>query len=68
MEAVFTVESLVALLTLTILEIVLGVDNIIFLAIVTQAFPRRSSPSRDGWVSGWRSSAASSWSSASRGS
>ena len=36
----FTTQNLVALLTLTILEIVLGVDNIIFLAIVTQDVPK----------------------------
>lgn len=40
MEALFSVQSLVALLTLTILEIVLGVDNIIFLAIVTDGLPK----------------------------
>jgi len=34
-----TVQALVALLTLTVLEIVLGVDNIIFLAIVTADVP-----------------------------
>lgn len=44
MEALFTVESLVALLTLTILEIVLGVDNIIFLAIVTNGLPKDKQP------------------------
>ncbi len=36
MGAVFTPENLIALFTLTVLELVLGVDNIIFLAIVTQ--------------------------------
>ncbi len=36
MAAVLTPENLIALLTLTILELVLGVDNVIFLAIVTQ--------------------------------
>ncbi len=40
MESLLTVENAVALLTLTILEIVLGVDNIVFLAIVTQDVPR----------------------------
>lgn len=35
----FTVANLVALFTLTILELVLGVDNIVFLAIVTQDVP-----------------------------
>jgi len=40
MADIFTVQSMIALLTLTILEIVLGVDNIIFLAIVTQDVPK----------------------------
>ena len=35
MELLFTVENLVALLTLTAMEIVLGIDNIVFLAILT---------------------------------
>jgi predicted tellurium resistance membrane protein TerC len=39
MAEVLTIQSLVILVTLTILEIVLGVDNIIFLAIVTQDVP-----------------------------
>lgn len=40
MAELLTVQALVALLTLTILEIVLGVDNIIFLAIVTADVPK----------------------------
>jgi predicted tellurium resistance membrane protein TerC len=40
----FTAQHAVALLTLTILEIVLGVDNIIFLAIVTQDLPKEQQP------------------------
>jgi len=39
MAELFTVEALIALFTLTVLEIVLGVDNIIFLAIVTADVP-----------------------------
>ena len=39
MAGLLTPENLVALLTLTILELVLGVDNVIFLAIVTQDVP-----------------------------
>ncbi len=39
MAEIFTPENLVALITLTILELVLGVDNVIFLAIVTQDVP-----------------------------
>lgn len=34
MEALSTVENLIALLTLTSLEIVLGIDNIVFIAIL----------------------------------
>jgi predicted tellurium resistance membrane protein TerC len=40
MAELLTVQNAVALFTLTILEIVLGVDNIIFLAIVTQDVPK----------------------------
>lgn len=39
MMEIFTPENLVALFTLTVLELVLGVDNVIFLAIVTQDVP-----------------------------
>ena len=37
--SLFQVESLIALLTLTFLEIVLGVDNIIFISIVSNKLP-----------------------------
>ena len=36
---IFSVEALVALLTLTLLEIVLGIDNIIFIAILVGKLP-----------------------------
>ena len=39
MEAIFSGEGLIALLTLTFLEIVLGVDNIIFISIVSNKLP-----------------------------
>jgi predicted tellurium resistance membrane protein TerC len=39
-----TVQNLVGLFVLTVLEIVLGVDNIIFLAIVTSGLPRDKQP------------------------
>jgi len=39
METIFTVDGLVALLTLTILEIVLGIDNIIFISILVEKLP-----------------------------
>jgi predicted tellurium resistance membrane protein TerC len=39
-----TTENLLALLTLTGLEIVLGIDNIVFLAIVTGKLPKAQQP------------------------
>ena len=35
MEIFFELETYVALFTLTIIEIILGIDNIIFISIVT---------------------------------
>ncbi len=37
----FTVDAIVALLTLTFLEIVLGIDNVIFISIVTGKLPEQ---------------------------
>ena len=39
MDAVFTSSSLLALITLTFLEIVLGVDNVIFISILSSKLP-----------------------------
>ncbi|MDJ1484810.1 TerC family protein [Cytophagaceae bacterium YF14B1] len=39
-EVLFTTEGLVSLLTLTALEIVLGIDNIIFISILADRLPR----------------------------
>lgn len=39
MEGLFTVDALIGLLTLTALEIVLGVDNIIFISILAGKLP-----------------------------
>ena len=39
MENLFTAEALIALTTLTAMEIVLGIDNVIFLAILTARLP-----------------------------
>jgi predicted tellurium resistance membrane protein TerC len=39
MEILFTGEGIIALLTLTILEIVLGIDNIIFISILVGKLP-----------------------------
>jgi len=40
-ETLFTFASLVSLLTLTVLEIVLGIDNIIFISIVAGKLPKK---------------------------
>lgn len=41
MEILLTSEGLIALLTLTFLEIVLGVDNIIFISILSNRLPKK---------------------------
>jgi predicted tellurium resistance membrane protein TerC len=41
MDALFTVDGVVALLTLTALEVVLGVDNVIFISILAGKLPRQ---------------------------
>lgn len=39
MDALFSVDSAIALITLTVLEVVLGVDNIIFISILAGKLP-----------------------------
>jgi predicted tellurium resistance membrane protein TerC len=39
MDALFTTENVIALATLAGLEIVLGIDNVVFIAILTQRLP-----------------------------
>jgi predicted tellurium resistance membrane protein TerC len=39
MAEVFTAEALIALLTLTVLEVVLGIDNVIFISILAGKLP-----------------------------
>ncbi|WP_322489486.1 TerC family protein [Chloroflexus sp.] len=39
MEAIFSVENLLALITLTVMEIVLGIDNVIFISILAGKLP-----------------------------
>ena len=40
MDILFHAETYISLLTLTLLEIVLGIDNIIFISIVTNKLPK----------------------------
>ena len=44
MDALLSVDALVALATLTLMEIVLGIDNIVFLAIVVGRLPEAQRP------------------------
>lgn len=44
MSDLFSFQSLVALLTLTALEIVLGIDNVIFIAILSGKLPKEQQP------------------------
>ncbi|MFN0070774.1 MAG: TerC family protein [Chloroflexota bacterium] len=39
LESLFTVDALVALLTLTLMEIVLGIDNVVFISILASRLP-----------------------------
>ncbi|MBG0790204.1 MAG: TerC family protein [Desulfovibrionaceae bacterium] len=42
LEGLFTIENLIALVTLSSLEIVLGIDNIVFVVVVTNKLPEAS--------------------------
>lgn len=44
MAELFTADNLIAFLTLLALEIVLGIDNVIFIAILTAKLPESQRP------------------------
>jgi predicted tellurium resistance membrane protein TerC len=44
MESIFTADNLVALVTLAALEIVLGIDNIVFISILSAKLPEEQRP------------------------
>lgn len=44
MAEIFTAEHMLALLTLTVMEIVLGIDNIIFISILASRLPKEQQP------------------------
>ena len=46
MEGLLTADAIIALITLTVLEIVLGVDNVIFISILAGKLPGGSAGSR----------------------
>lgn len=49
MTEILTAENLLALLTLTLLEVVLGIDNIVFLSILTGKLPADQRPRARRW-------------------
>ena len=65
-ELLTSAEAWAALLTLTALEIVLGIDNVIFLSVIVSRIPPRkpSAPARSGCCWRWysASSCSASWS------
>ena len=49
LEALFTAEGLISLITLTVLEVVLGIDNVIFVSIIMGRLPRSQQKSARTW-------------------
>lgn len=43
-DALFTADGLIGLFTLTILELVLGIDNIVFISIIAARLPEKEQP------------------------
>jgi predicted tellurium resistance membrane protein TerC len=51
MEHLFTTESLISLLVLIVLEVVLGIDNVIFVSIILNRLPKeKQSKARTTWM------------------
>ncbi len=44
LESLFSAAGLISLLTLTVMEIVLGIDNVIFISILTGRLPKEEQP------------------------
>ncbi|WP_299461489.1 TerC family protein [uncultured Microscilla sp.] len=49
MEHLFTTEAAISLLSLTVLEIILGVDNVVFISIVSGKLPKELQPKARNW-------------------
>ena len=47
MDAFLTADGLVALVTLTVLEVVLGIDNVIFISILADRLPESEQGPQD---------------------
>jgi predicted tellurium resistance membrane protein TerC len=48
-EALFTVQGLISLITLAVLEVVLGIDNVIFISIIMGRLHREKQPAARKW-------------------
>jgi predicted tellurium resistance membrane protein TerC len=48
-NAIFTLDGLISLVTLTFLEIILGIDNIIFISIVSTKLPKKDQKKARAW-------------------
>ena len=48
-EALFTAEGLISLVTLALLEIVLGIDNVIFVSIIMGRLHKDKQPAARKW-------------------
>lgn len=48
-QAIFTFDGLISLVTLTFLEIILGIDNIIFISIVSTKLPKQDQRKARAW-------------------
>ena len=55
MDWITNPEAWIALLTLTVMEIVLGIDNVVFISVLVQRLPASSAtvPGRSAWASRW---------------
>lgn len=51
MELAFSPELLIAFATLLVLEIILGIDNVIFISILAGKLPPSSRTGRASWAS-----------------
>ena len=60
MSALLSVDALLGLATPTLMEIVLGIDNVVFIAILVAKLPAGQQASPAGWASSWLSASASS--------
>ena len=45
MDNLLTADALISLLILSLMEIVLGIDNIVFISVVTSRLPEKDQPS-----------------------